>query len=360
MSPQSILLNELSSAVKAGESVRRVELVGKITDLFIANAAHYSDQQIELFDDVLSELTREIEVSARAELARRLCAAQATPKRLLRTLSLDDAIEVAAPLLSQSAALDDALLVECAQSRSQDHLLAISGRPTVSEAVTDALVLRGEPRVLQRVTENVGARFSDDGYATLIQRAEGDDRLTSSIGARGDLPRHQFLRLLSIASDAVRQRLQGEDPQNAGEIQSVVTRVTQNIAQQTSKQSRSYGEAMREVHSLKLAGQLRDLQIIKFCKDGNFESVVAALAVLAVLDIVLVEKAFEHQRADNLLTIARAIGLGWPTVKILLQLRFGETPMPGAELDHALAKFERIKPDTAERYIALQRRAQAN
>jgi uncharacterized protein (DUF2336 family) len=355
MSPQSILLNELSSAVKAGASIRRAEMVRKITDLFIANVAQYSEEQIGLFDDVLSELTRDIEVSARAELARRLCASQASPTKLLRRLSLDDAIEVAAPLLSDAVHLDDALLVECAQTRSQDHLFAISCRPTVSEAVTDALVERGEPRVLQRVSENNGARFSDDGYATLIERAGGDDRLTSSIGARADLPRHQFLRLLSIASDAVRQKLQGEDPQNAGEIQSVVTLVTHRIALQAAKESRSYGEALRQVHSLKVAGQLRDLQIIKFCKDSNFEYVVAAFAVLASIDIALVEKAFEQERADNLLTLARAIGLGWPTVKTVLQLRFGPQPMPSAELDHALAKFERIKPDTAERFVALQR-----
>jgi uncharacterized protein (DUF2336 family) len=354
-----MLLNELSTAVKAGASVRRVDMVRKITDLFIANLAQYSDEQIDLFDDVLSELTRDIEVSARAELARRLCASQAAPGKLLRTLSLDESIEVAEPLLTESARLDDAVLVECAQTRSQDHLFAISCRQSISEAVTDKLVERGGSRVLQRVSENDGARFSDGGYATLIERAEGDDRLTSSIGARADLPRHQFLRLLSIASETVRQKLQGEDPQNAGEIQSVVTLVTHRIALQTAKQSRSYDDALRDVHSLRIAGQLRDLQIIKFCKDKNFECVVAAFAVLAGVEIALVEKVFEQARTDNLLTMARAIGLGWPTVKTVLQLRFGPRPMPSAELDHALAKFERIKPDTAARFVALQR-ARAN
>jgi uncharacterized protein (DUF2336 family) len=360
MNPQNILLNEVSSAIKSGASDRRSEIVRKIADLFIANAAQYSDEQIDLFDDVLSELTREIEVSARAELARRLCAAQSAPQKLLRNLALDDAIQVAGPLLTQSASLGEDVLVACAQNKSQDHLLAICSRQNISEAVTDELVGRGEPRVLQRVAENSGAKFSDGGYAKLIDRAAGDDRLATSIGARSDLPRHQFLRLLSIASSAVRQKLQAEDPQNAGEIQSVVTLITQQIAVQSSRQSRSYSKALGLVHALKVAGTLRDLQIIQFCKETNFECVVAGFALLANLDVTVIERAFEQERYDTLLTIARAVGLGWPTVKAVLQLRRGSEPMPLKDLDHALAKFERIKPDTAERYIALQRRPRAN
>jgi uncharacterized protein (DUF2336 family) len=360
MSPQTILLTELSTAAKAGASVRNAEMVRKIADLFIANEAKYSEEQIELFDDVLSELTREIEISARAELARRLCASRSAPRKLFRKLALDDAIQVAAPLLAYSEHLGDDLLVECAHAKSQDHLFAISSRQSISEAVTDELVGRGEPRVLQRVAENTGARFSDDGYATLIDRAEGDDRLASSIGTRSDLPRHQFLRLLSIASGAVRQKLQAEDPQNAGEIQSVVTLVSQQIAVETSRQSRSYGEAFRQVHALKVAGKLRDLQIIQFCNDKKFEYVAASFALLTNLDIAVIERAFEQERYDTLLTLARAGGLGWPTVKAVLKLRGGRDLMELKDLDHALAKFERIKPDTAERFVALQRRPRAN
>ena len=84
-------------------------------------------------------------------------------------------------------------LVEIASTRGQDHLFAISGRTNLPEAVTDVIVDRGEHKVIRKLANNAGARFSETGYSTIIARAEADDELTEILGLRIDLP-IKFLR----------------------------------------------------------------------------------------------------------------------------------------------------------------------
>ena len=63
-------------------------------------------------------------------------------------------------------------LVEIAKSKSQEHLLAISGRASITEAVTDVLVERGNRQVAHRLAKNAGAHFSELGFASIVKGAD--------------------------------------------------------------------------------------------------------------------------------------------------------------------------------------------
>src|SRR6201985_3988485 len=106
------LLDELQATLAHGTVARRIETLRRVTDLFINGAVDYSDEQVELFDDVFQCLIVHIESSAKALLANRLAPVDTAPARTIRTLALDELIEVAAPLLSQSGRLDDDTLIE--------------------------------------------------------------------------------------------------------------------------------------------------------------------------------------------------------------------------------------------------------
>ena len=66
------------------------------------------------------------------------------------------------------ARLGDADLVELAQTKSEQHLLAISGRWWLKEVVTDALLARRFPSVSRRIVGNPGARVSPAGFAIIV------------------------------------------------------------------------------------------------------------------------------------------------------------------------------------------------
>src|SRR5581483_4175329 len=92
--PES-LLDELQSTLAHGTVARRVETLRRVTDLFINGAVDYSAEQIGLFDDVFQCLIQHIEISAKALLANRLASIDTAPPQTIRTLALDDVIEVA-------------------------------------------------------------------------------------------------------------------------------------------------------------------------------------------------------------------------------------------------------------------------
>ena len=78
----------------AGEpsSERRRELLREVTDLFFTSADPSQPSELSLFDDILTQLSGEMEVAVRAELADRMADADQPPRALLRRLNEDPAL----------------------------------------------------------------------------------------------------------------------------------------------------------------------------------------------------------------------------------------------------------------------------
>ena len=168
---QSIIA-ELEEAVQSGSSQKRVDTLRQVTNLFLHDGARLSDDQVKVFDDVLCLLIARVESRARAELSARLAPIDYAPFEVIQYLARDNEIAVAGSVLTKSNRLRISDLVEIARTKGQDHLLAISGRSNLPEAVTDVIVDRGENRVIRKLANNAGARFSDAGYSSIVARAD--------------------------------------------------------------------------------------------------------------------------------------------------------------------------------------------
>src|SRR5262245_5831103 len=168
---------ELEDVIQTGSPERRVDALKRITAFFLSGASRFNEDHVRLFDDVFGCLIAEIEAKARAELAHRLAPVGNAPAEVVRRLAQDDDIAVAGPVLQQSRRLDQADLIDIAETKSQAHLLAISGRPGIAEPVTDVLIRRGNPDVMRTVADNRAARLSEDGFTALVEQAETDGLL---------------------------------------------------------------------------------------------------------------------------------------------------------------------------------------
>jgi uncharacterized protein (DUF2336 family) len=355
MTAQSTMIDEVEDAVLRGTPERRADLLARITDLFILGSSQFSEDHVALFDDVIGRLAAEIEAAARAVLANRLAAVANAPPNVMRRLAFDDAIDVAGPVLTHCSRIDDAALIDNAKAKSQPHLLAISRRVSLSEAVTDVLVERGDQEVVQSTAENRGAPFSEFGYTTLVQRAEGDDRLALAVGSRPEIPRHHFLKVLAKASQLVQNRLKETNPQAIGDIKSVVAEVAGRIQARAGANSRDYVCAHAAVETLKQSSQLGEPALEAFAKSGKFEETTAALAALCDLPINAVETAMVQDRCELVLILAKSIGLSWRTAKAILLLRAGTHGMPAQELEQQLKGYELLKTATAQQVVRFQR-----
>ena len=102
------------------------------------------ETQIELFDEIIGFLIQRIETKFRAELSERLSHIPNAPIKVASVLARDNEIAVARPILASCERLDANDLVEIAKTKSQKHLLAISGRRVLDAIVTDVLLDRGD------------------------------------------------------------------------------------------------------------------------------------------------------------------------------------------------------------------------
>lgn len=355
MAESATLLSELEDAVAHGSDERRAKMLRLVTDMFLAGAEAYSTEQVELFDDVIGQLAHNIEVTARAELARRLAPAEQAPIKVISSLASDDDIAVAAPVLAQSGHLDDEFLSETARSKSQDHLLAISKRNTLSEMVTDILVERGDRGVVHSVAANAGARFSESGFSTLVRRSEQDDALAEMVGVRNDIPPQVFRELLARASDRVRKRLSEAAPDGADQVPQVVTQIADMMESESGTAPRDYSAAHRRLEPIHRSGQL-DVSVVESCaRAGSFEEVVVAVALLCGIPIPIVERSLVKKDQELFMILAKACRMTWATVKPILVMLSVTRGMPTIDLDRSFESYNRVQASTAQRVVRFMR-----
>ena len=94
MDDESCLIDELEAALAGVELGQRAEVLRRITDLFSAGSAGFSSQKFVLFDDIMCRLVAELETSARARFGQQLATIDQAPPKVVRTLAMDDSIEV--------------------------------------------------------------------------------------------------------------------------------------------------------------------------------------------------------------------------------------------------------------------------
>ena len=351
MTPSPNLIDEIEDALASKTEEKRAAALWRITDLFIAGSDTYTEDHVTLFDDVIGRLAATIETNARAKLSTRLARVPNAPVGVIRTLAADDEISVAQPVLRHSPRLDDATLTATAATHSQQHLLAIAQRQALSEAVTDVLVERGDREVVRSVAQNNGARFSNSAFRTLVQRSADDDVLAVHVGTRRDLPRSRFLKLIELASSAVRLKLASANPAAAAAVREVVAEIGGNIRAATRRASSDYAAARTEVEAMQQAGRLGEREVYDFADARKFEQTAVALSLITKAPIDLVERAMLDDNPDLAVILAKVAGFTWSTVQCIL-LRAANRSLSPQDLDRALSGFSRLKPATARSIIA--------
>jgi uncharacterized protein (DUF2336 family) len=358
--PGPSIFDEVESAINLGSEQKRLETIKRVTDLFLWSADKLTTEQIELFDDVLERLIIVIEtraiavVSARialAEMSLQLAPVSRAPPSVVRRLARHDEITVAGPVLTESARLRPEDLVEIAQTKGEQHLLAISGRWWLKEIVTDALLARRYPSVSRGIVNNPGARVSAGGFAIVVAQAASDPELAVEAGIRLDLPsplRHQLLR---HATETVRSRLLSRAPPHlCEEIRTAIAAVSAEINREMSRVC-DFTAARRLVGLLNDSGELNEAALFGFAKQRKYEETVSALALLSQTTIEVVRSLMQSPRDDGLLIPCKVAGLGWQTVIAVLESRYSTGSLGPHQSAEARDRFAKMTIEGARRLL---------
>jgi uncharacterized protein (DUF2336 family) len=354
------IVDEVDAAINIGSTEKCLETVRRVTDLFLASAGSFNGEQIELFDGVLERLVKTIEIRAIAEISARIALAEMStqlapiaqaPPVVVRRLARHDEISVAGPVLKESARLSEQDLVEIAETKGEQHLLAISGRWWLKEVVTDALLARRYPSVSRRVVCNPGARVSAAGFAIVVAQAESDTELAVETGVRVDLPPELRNQLLRHATEEVRSRLLSRAPPHLfEEIRGAIAVVSAGVSREMAKAG-DFTAAQNFVAQLAGKGELNEATLLGFARQRKYENTVAALAQLSRSTIEVVRPLMQSLRDDGILIPCKAAGLGWETVTAILDSRFSTGSTGPHELAKAKVQFAKITTESANRLL---------
>jgi uncharacterized protein (DUF2336 family) len=354
------IIDEVETAINAGSAKKSLETIKRVTDLFLSSAGSFDGEQIELFDNLLERLVRTIEIRAIADVSARIALAEMSsqlapiaqaPPSVVRRLARNDEIAVAGPVLSESARLRTEDLVEIAETKSEQHLLAIAGRWWLKEIVTDAILARQYPTVSRRIINNPGARVSAAGFAIVLAQAESHPELAVATGIRVDLPTELRQQLLRNATEAVRSRLLSRAPPHLfEEIRSAIAAVSVGVNREMSK-VHDFTAAKRLVALLKDKGELNEATLFGFAKHRKYEETVAALAELSQSSIDVIRPLMQSLRDDGVLIPCKAAGLSWETVHAVLDSRFATGSMAPHELAAAQRQFASLTSENARRLL---------
>lgn len=182
----------------------RAQLAGKLGAEL--DSQRLAPQELELAQDIVRILAKDLETSVREALAHSVRSARNLPRDVALRLA-EDVEAVALPVLGHSLLLTDDDLIAIVQRASASRQTAVAGRASVSERVSDALIAHGAEDVVATLMGNDGARIAESALGRAIERFEGSETVKEAMVHRPGLPPAVAERLVALVSRRLQDHL---------------------------------------------------------------------------------------------------------------------------------------------------------
>ena len=345
------MIEHLTMLAREKSSEKRRELLGRVSDIFFEGAERYTDHETFLFGDVLTSLLDDVDVASKVELSERVAEADRAPRTLARALASDDQIEVASPVLQHSTALHEDDIIEIASRQSQNHLMAISKRTELGEKITDVIVSRGESKVLRSVAKNLGAQFSDQGFAKLADKSVGDDGLQDALSHRGDMPVEIAKRVLPVLPAEARGRLLdllAEDPEKGAKLVNMARDAAER-QKLLAKKRRLEAKIMAE--DVKSGRIPLDGVICKLADENRVPDIALVLGSISNIPANVVTNILMKADGEPIAMMCRSVNLAPDAFRAVAEMRVRRMKVPPSAARQLTMDYMTIDAASAERAI---------
>lgn len=197
-------LAQLAENPQGGTS--REEIYLAVASLYRIQGIGLNQRERSLMREILVRLTRDVEMAIRIALAERLAGDPTVPHDLVLLL-VDDAIEVARPVILRSPLLTEADMLRLIAGSGSAHQEAVAARPGIGAAVTAALAGLESETVLLALVRNATARISRDSYRMLVEKSRAIVALQAPLAQRPDLPRDLAGAMCEWVSEALKSHI---------------------------------------------------------------------------------------------------------------------------------------------------------
>ncbi|CAI9416908.1 hypothetical protein ANOBCDAF_03841 [Pleomorphomonas sp. T1.2MG-36] len=331
---------------------KRRDLLVLISELFTDGAENYTDAETRLFGDVLCRLVDQVSVDVRAQFSERMAPLACTPHAVALRLAQDEELSVSGVMLEQSDILTDTDLCEIAGALSQGHLLAITRRRGLSETVTEVLADRGNVEVLEGVTSNATARFSDIGLKRLTTRGLDHPTVLRALSKRADMPAERLARAVAAFDAEARGKLENLVALSPDFAALLVTEAAGIARQQKLEQEKEITALVRRI------GQrltTLDEAIDVFVRDDRLDAIGELLVQVSGLEDSHIANVLNHDNGYGIAVVCRSLSIGDKAYLKLSQLRASHLRQPAAAVDAWVANYAEIDRQAADRALYFHR-----
>ena len=341
---------DLEDAMVRCPEHRRALVLQQVTKLFLDDPRE-TIHKLGYLDDVLVCLMRPASTIDLANVSNALVRSGLKLPKALQQLALHRDPSVAVPILMHSSWLSEDDLVQVAEKRDRDHLLAISSRSSLSEFLTTTLVMRGYAAVHTAIARNLGAQLSVGGFTVLLKIAERDSELAALVGARSDIPSGLLRKFLAMVTEKSRAAfLRAASPT----IRAIADKEMPKIV----NSNKDYSSAEKEIADLRRTGKLNDSTINRFAVTHQLDKLTVALALASDASVKSIEGLLSNgSDVDQLVIACKASRIRWTTTVSVLNNREGCSPLEADELEALNRLFESLSLSEAQRTVRFGRTA---
>ena len=355
--PMSQAHSRLADLVSLGaeqSSERRREVLRQVTDLFMATPETLQAQAAGAFDAVMQNLSKDMELVVRAELAQRLAPVANAPIGVLRSLAADD-IAVAGPVLRHSVGLSEADLLGVVRRDGQAHLQAVSLRRALPETVSDVIVERGDDATLGVLLSNPDAALSRHSAEAVVDRAHANPALHQAVVDRANLPADLLNEMYFTVEAQLRRKISARNAaMDPADLEAALAAGRRRLAAQDGALPPDYADAEIFIRGLKASGASLPNALPGMLRANERTRFLIALSELADIEFLTTARIVERRDLEALAILCKAANLDrglYLTIVVLVD----EAGKGLAKADEYGPLYNKLTRDTALRTLRFWR-----
>ncbi len=354
LSDASAEFQELVALARDKSTAGRSALVKALGDLFYDSHSELTDDERGMMGEILQRLIGDVEEVVRKALAETLSGLPEAPPQIISALA-NDAIEIAYPILIESAVLQDIELVEIIRHRTAEHQLAIAMRESVSEAVSDALVETDNNEVIKTLVENRGAHISGETMERIVDRSETHTDLQDPLLRRNELSPPLAKKMYWWVSAALRKSIVDRFDIDSVELDKSIERAVKDLMGEPIARAVNADSTDGMINQLIAAGKVTPQLMIQTLRQGEIALFEEMLAGLSDLSNKLVRRFVFEPGGEALAILCKSLNILKPDFASIFLLsrsaRPGDKVVDPSELQRGLDFYDRIKLDTAAKVV---------
>lgn len=330
----------------------RLELCNTVAGLLAASSR---PREKELVADILISLIRQSEQDLKKALAERMSIMEDVPLRIALHL-INEEIDVAAPILRRSRALNDLDLLYIIQSRSSDYWREIAARKDLREDVVDALAETRDIPTAKVLVSNDNVKLTRRAANVIGELALGDDDLARPFLARADVPPELARKLYSYVAEDIKKVIRENPAFLSADVLETVEDVISEFTGEAESFFKPSSAMLRAADMFFERGQLNALLMVRTLKRGQIASFIAQFSRFCNLPVPVVIAVLQQKNGQGLAIACRAYQIGRDDFTAMFMLTRRVANLGGlvdpSDINRAIAYYDRISFALARRLLS--------